>query len=226
MDTSYKKRGFNIIFIVLLACILMAMVELLLTPGYLIKSIYKVVLFLLLPLFYRIITKEGSIKDLFMIDKNSFLRALLMGIGMYIFILGAYLLLGGYFDLSSVTSTLEKSVGVNKDNFLFISLYISFVNSFLEEFFFRGFAFMRLKNYLGNSNAYSFSAAAFSIYHVAIIVDWFSPLLFILLIVALFIGGLIFNYICDRFNGVFPSWMLHMFANFAVNTIGFILFYN
>ena len=226
MNTIYKEKSTNIVFIVILACSLMAIVELVLKPGYLIKSIYKMVLFFLLPLFYMYITKEGSIKDFFIIKKGNFIISLFMGIGIYIFILGAYLLLGGYFDFSSVTGTLEKNVGVNKDNFLMVAIYISFVNSFLEEFFFRGFAFLRLKEYIGKGIAYSLSSLAFSIYHVAIIMDWFSPALFILLILSLFIAGLIFNFLCDKLNGIYPSWMFHMFSNFSINTIGFILFYN
>ena len=34
-------------------------------------------------------------------------------------------------------------MGVNAGNFVFVALYISIVNSLLEEFFFRGFAFSR-----------------------------------------------------------------------------------
>ncbi len=226
MNTSDKKKGINIIFIVMVACCLMAIVELFIMPGYMIKSIYKLVLFLFAPLFYMNISRQVSIKDFFTIDKGNFIKSLLMGVGVYILILGAYFSLGRYFDFSSVTVTLEKNVGVNKDNFLLVAIYISFINSFLEEFFFRGFAFLRLKEYIGKRLAYIFSSAVFSIYHVSIIMDWFSPFLFILLILSLFIGGLIFNFLCDKFNGIYPSWMFHMFSNFSINTIGFILFYN
>ena len=40
----------------------------------------------------------------------------------------------------------------------------------------------------------------------------------------LIVGGLIFNALNDKFGNIYPSWFVHMAANFAINTIGFILF--
>ena len=42
--------------------------------------------------------------------------------------------------------------------------------------------------------------------------------------VGLIVGGLIFNALNDKFGNIYPSWLTHMAANFAINTIGFILF--
>jgi hypothetical protein len=46
----------------------------------------------------------------------------------------------------------------------------------------------------------------------------------ILLLAGLFVGGCIFNYLNDSSETVYPSWFVHMCANFAINTVGFILF--
>ena len=54
--------------------------------------------------------------------------------------------------------------------------------------------------------------------------NWFSPYLFILALTGLFVGGLIFDYINDKSENIYNSWLVHMFANFAINTIGFIMF--
>jgi len=72
--------------------------------------------------------------------------------------------------------------------------------------------------------AYIFSAAAFSVYHVAMMIGWFSPPLFGLVMLGLFVGGLIFNYFNEKFGNIYASWMIHLFANLAINTIGMILF--
>ena len=61
-------------------------------------------------------------------------------------------------------------------------------------------------------------------YHTAMMIGWFSISLFILLLLSLIIAGFIFNYLNERNNNIYSSWMVHMFANFAINTIGFILF--
>ena len=143
---------------------------------------------------------------------------------MYIIILGGYFLLKDIFDFSSVTTSLTNNIGVTGKNFIFISLYISFVNSLLEEFFFRGFAFITLKRITSRKFAYLFSAAVFAVYHIAMMIGWFSLYVFLIVMAGLFAGGLIFNYLNEKSSTIYPSWLVHMFANFATNTIGFILF--
>ncbi|MCI6277986.1 MAG: CPBP family intramembrane metalloprotease [Clostridium sp.] len=142
----------------------------------------------------------------------------------YIFILGSYFILSPYFDLSNVTSSLQNNIGVNKGNFVFVALYISFINSLLEEFFFRGFAFLGLKKVSTKRFAYIFSSSAFALYHVAFMIDWFTPLLFVLMVAGLFIAGMLFNWLNDKNGNIYTSWLVHMCANFSINTIGFILF--
>ena len=53
---------------------------------------------------------------------------------------------------------------------------------------------------------------------------WFNIGLWILAIIGLFVGGCLFNLIDDKSKSIYPSWFVHMFANFAINTIGFIMF--
>lgn len=219
-----KQATLSIVSVVLLGCILMALVEILITPSYFMKSLIKMFTFLLLPLIVCIKNKSISFKSLFNVNKKSILCALILGICVYIFILGAYFILGPYFDFSMVTTNLENNIGINKTNFLFVSLYITFINSLLEEFFFRGFSFLSLKEVTSRNIAHIFSALAFAIYHVAIMNNWFYPLLFILLIVSLFIAGLLFNYLNEKFNNIYVSWIVHISANLAINTVGFILF--
>ena len=38
------------------------------------------------------------------------------------------------------------------------------------------------------------------------------------------VGGCIFNYLNEMNGNIYPSWFVHMFANFGINTVGFILF--
>ncbi|MFR1708479.1 MAG: CPBP family intramembrane glutamic endopeptidase [Clostridium sp.] len=219
-----RQATLSIISIAILGCILMALVEILITPSYSVKSLIKICIFLILPLVICMKNKSISFKSLFTGNKKSIIFALILGIGVYIFILGAYFVLGPYFDFSMVTTSLENNLGINKENFLFIALYITVINSLLEEFFFRGFSFLSLKQVSSRKFAYIFSAIAFAIYHVAIMNNWFTLPLFILLIVSLFIAGLLFNYLNERFNNIYVSWIVHMSANLAINTVGFILF--
>ena len=98
------------------------------------------------------------------------------------------------------------------------------MNSFLEEFFFRGFGFITLKKYLNIKFAYFFSPVLFAIYHVGMLVGMFHPAVLALLMFGLIVGGLIFNALNDKLGNIYPSWFVHMAANFGINAIGFVLF--
>ena len=219
-----KKNICLIISIIIISCIVMAIVDGIIQPGYAIKSAVKIVLFLALPLLYSHFDKSLDLKRLFKLDKKSLVKSLALGIPIYAVIVGGYLLLKDVFDFSAITGALTDGVGVNRDNFVFVSLYISFVNSLLEEFFFRGFAFLSLKKLTSRKFSYIFSALAFALYHVAMMTGWFSPLMFIIIMAGLFAGGVIFNFLNEKSENVYTSWLVHMFANFGINTVGFILF--
>ncbi len=218
-----KNRKFIIVSIVLICCLLMAIVDILKAP-YLLKSFIKIFLFLVFPFIYSRYDNTVNLKLLFKANKQGLVIAFLSGISVFVFILGAYFLLGPFFDLSNITLSLTKNIGVNKNNFFLISIYISFVNSLLEEFFFRGFSFFTLKENSSRKFAYIFSSLIFALYHVAIMIGWFDIKLFALTLSGLFIGALIFNYFNEKYKNIYISWLIHMFANFAINSIGFILF--
>ncbi len=218
-----NKRIASIVAIVIAACLIMAWIDAVIKPGYALKSIVKLGLFTLLPLLYCIVFKESFTKILHLSSK-SLKTAVLLGAGVYAFILGAYFVLSPLFDFTRVTTALQNNIGVNKDNFVFVALYISFINSLLEEFFFRGVAFLMLRRLTGNRFANIFSAMAFALYHIAIMTSWFSFGLFVLLIAGLFAAGVLFNILDGKYNNIYVSWLVHMFANFSINTIGFILF--
>jgi len=202
----------------------MGIIDAVVKPQYMMKSIIKIFLFLICPIVYSIYDKELNIKLLFKANKQGLIVAFLSGISIFIFILGGYFLIGSFFNLSNITLSLTKNIGVNKNNFLWIAIYISFINSLLEEFFFRGFSFFTLIDNTSRKFAYIFSSSVFAFYHIAMMIGWFDIVLFILLLSALFVGGLIFNYFNEKYENIYISWLIHMFANFAINSIGFILF--
>ena len=214
----------NIPILVIIACVVMGIVDAIIQPGYIIKSIIKIIMFLLIPLLYSFCTKDSSIKNLLKADKKGFLFALVLGIIIYVIILGAYFTFKNVFDFSGLTSSLNETTGVNKNNFLWVSIYISFINSLLEEFFFRGFAFIILKQVVSKGFAYIFSSALFALYHIAMMIGWFGVPVILISLAGLFAGGMIFNRFDDRRDNIILSWLVHMFANFSINTIGFILF--
>ena len=219
-----KQRSTRIVLIVtVICCLAMALIDGVIRPGYAVKSAIKIALFMLIPLIASRLDRSVFYLQLLRPKQKGLLPAIALGVGIYVVILGGYFLVSRFFDFSQIAGALTNNAGVTKENFLYVSLYISFANSFLEEFFFRGFVFTNLKQHSGRKLAYIFSAAAFSMYHVAMMIGWFSPALFLLVMVGLVIGGMIFNWLNEKLDTIYCSWLTHMFANFAINTIGFML---
>ena len=204
-------------------CLLMSAIELIFTPTYFVKSTIKLALFVIVPTSIMIVRRETAMLRFFKPNKKTLLPMLGFGVLMYGFIIGSYFLLGKYFDLSGITSSLDE-IGVTKQNFLFIAIYIALCNSFLEEFIFRGFGFIGLSEKLGANRACIFSAICFALYHVTMMIGWYSVWLTALIIFALFVGGVILNILDTKCKTVYPSWIVHVFANLAINTVGMILF--
>lgn len=218
-----KKNTWLLILSAILCCGIMAVVDGVIQPGYAVKSAIKISLFLAVPFLVSRFCKELRFARLFRFQREGLLPALGLGAAVYALILGGYFLLRGWIDFSGIVDSLSSGAGVNRDNFLFVSLYISFINSLLEEFFFRGFLFANLKDSAGRATAYGFSSLMFALYHVAMMIGWFHPAVTLLLIAGLMVGGMIFNSLNEKQENICTSWLVHMFANFAINTIGFIL---
>ena len=215
-----------VIALVVFSTLIMCFIDGVITPPYLIKSIIKIMLFLVIPMIYFIVNKEkrSDLKKLFFPKKKDFLLALLLGVMVYVVIMGAYFILRSYIDLETIKESLTSGTGINAQNFVYIAIYISFINSLLEEFFFRGFSFLVLKQETSRKFAYVFSSVMFAVYHVGMTSGWFNIFIYALAMLGLFVGACIFDFLNEKCENIYPSWMVHMCANFAINTVGFILF--
>ena len=203
----------------------MYLIETYIKPAYLLKSVYKILLFAGLPLCYCLIDKNFKFKEYFVInDKKQILVAAALGIGVYFGILIVYFIIKEFIDLDNITKQLNNNLNINKENFIFVSLYISFVNSMLEELFFRGFGFLTLSKNSSIKYSYCISALTFSIYHVSILANWFNMVIYIVFILGLFVTGIFFNWLNQKNNNLYNSWIVHMSANLSINTIGFMMF--
>ncbi|MEY8383103.1 CPBP family intramembrane glutamic endopeptidase [Christensenellaceae bacterium 44-20] len=215
-----KRSVWLIIAMVCSGCLIMAIVDAVIVPSYTVKSLIKLALFLAFPLAYSLTRHRAPLRSLFRVQsRRNLTEPLFLGLAVYGVIIGGFLLGRQLIDWSAVSSSLQNS----QENIFLMGAYISLVNSLLEEFFFRGFAFLMLKEIAGPKLAYLFSAGIFSLYHIAIMHSWFSPLVFALMLVSLFFAGLLFNWLNERYQNLYASWMVHMFANLAINTVGLLL---
>lgn len=217
-----KKRAGLTLGLVTAGCLLMAWVEGVLRPVYPVKSGLNITVFLGCAGLYVLLSRDWGPFRAFRRPKQVKFAALL-GLGVLAFLLGGYLLLSPWLDLSAIPENLAAKEGITRETFPFAALYITFCNSLLEEFFFRGFAFLTLCR-LGYARlAYGFSALAFALYHVSITDGWGAPGLILLMVAGLAAAGLLFDWL-DREGSLIPSWLVHMGANLGTNAVGLILF--
>ena len=209
------KLKTRIILSVVLLCLAMAFLEAVIQPGYAAKSAIKLLLFA------AAVCTIGDVRRWF--RREGLGMGLLLGGGIFAVILLVFFLFRPFLDLDAIAAGLMGKEGIGRENFLWVALYISIVNSLLEELLFRGLGWLQLRKHTSEGFAMIFSAAAFAAYHVAILDGWFTWWVYGLCMLGLFLGGLIFNFL-DRNGSLLPSWLAHAGANLAINTVGCIMF--
>lgn len=209
------KQTQRILCTIVLICLSMAFLEAVIQPGYAAKSAIKLLLFA------AAVCTIGDVRRWF--RREGLGMGLLLGGGIFAVILLVFFLFRPFLDLDAIAAGLMGKEGISRENFLWVALYISIVNSLLEELLFRGLGWLQLRKHTSEGFAMIFSAAAFAAYHVAILDGWFTWWVYGLCMLGLFLGGLIFNFL-DRNGSLLPSWLAHAGANLAINTVGLIMF--
>ncbi|MTI49162.1 MAG: CPBP family intramembrane metalloprotease [Firmicutes bacterium] len=211
----------------LISCIILYFTEQVLETTYIIKTAIKIILFLGIPLYYIKNIENKTIKEALKfdkLDKKQFKMGIFFGVGSFLIVLIAYFVLRGFIDLDSIAAELQNKSKITPSNFWIIGLYITIGNSFLEEFFFRGFIFLNLYNRNYKKLAYVFSSALFGLYHIAIFQTWFNIGLVILALVGLIGIGLVFNWLDTKSDNFINSWIVHILADSAIIIIGLKMF--
>lgn len=227
MDKKDCRYISKIIALSLLLCGSFYMIEQFTNTSYLITTMSKIILFgVVVSIIYFIDTKKSIINLILPKGKKGDTRlGIILGIAVLVIVYIGYFIFKGMIDLDIIMKELTETSKVTKVNYPLVALYITFGNSFLEEIFFRGFIFLQLYAKGYKKTAYVFSAGLFAVYHVAIFKTWFNPIIIFITLIGLFLGGIIFNYINTKSKSIMNSWLVHIFADISIVSIGFIMFY-
>ena len=212
----------------LTACTAMYIIEQYTSCSYLIKTIIKIIIFTGLPILSAEITKYGTIKQTLGIQHIKIRKlktGFIIGAAVFLIITAAYFLLGNMIDFDSIKNELETKLKITSSTFIFVGLYITFINSFIEELFFRGYIFLNLYNSGFRKTGFTVSSLLFGLYHMAIFQTWFPAPLLVLSVTALVITGIFFNYMNIKNRNFLNSWIVHIIADTAVIIIGLRMFY-
>lgn len=219
--TNQTKKLLSIIISAVIAVAVMCAVESILQPGYIWKSVVKITMFFGSVVLFYLLYKDEKIKEKFKIkNKKAFAVSSVIALLTVGVIIGAYALIQDYVDPNQIKDSLLNKEKVSVENFLYVALYISAVNSFLEEIFFRGLLFLQIKKLGYRKLAYNISAILFAVYHIGIVTGWFNFWVFLLVIFLLYVAGVILNFAAEKCDSFLGSWVIHIAANLGINAIG------
>ena len=123
-------------------------------------------------------------------------------------------------DVEAISSDFSNRMMLSNRGMILAGVYTTFVNSFIEEYFFREFIFRSLLKQGWHKPAYIISAAAFAVYHISIFQAWFGIGLMILMLSGLFAGGLILASFVKKTESILSSWIIHVSVDLAIIIFG------
>lgn len=146
-----KNKTNYLVITSILVVLLLYVSDQVLSMPYISKIGIKAIIFTVFPVIYILRTGDNIVKESFRNftwkktkDKNRNI-SLVLGLFVFLVIIAAYALLHQYIDTNKLITEFQDKYKINSGNIIGYSIYLVFINSFLEEFFFRGFIFLNLK---------------------------------------------------------------------------------
>jgi uncharacterized protein len=208
----------KLILLILAGCFLMALVDA--SPwSYPIKAVLKMTLFICIPFFWSQRHPHWPKTDWRLPPRSFGLRLLTLALVEIGLLVGVMMVLLPLVDTSLLEGILRENFEGQPLIFLGVTFYIVVINAGLEEWYFRGFAYLRLRQALPKRWALVFSACLFSAYHLALMAGLFPLPWYLSFVIGLAGVGALFGWIDDRFNSLWPSFVIHASANLAMNLI-------
>lgn len=203
----------------LLICLAMFIMEQMLTLTYIEKTGMKILLFTIMPIIHWFNLSNMRRKK----RKAGHSWGIALGFSVFIVITVTYFVFSHLLNSGQIVSELNEQ-GVNVTNYIFVGLYIILGNSFVEEFFFRGYIFLNIYKMGKKKTAYVFSSILFALYHIGIFLTWFELWLIIVIVVCLYFSGMLFNWLNTKCGSYINSWIVHASADLAIVLIGYHMF--
>jgi len=145
-------------------------------------------------------------------------------------IFGGYWFLNrtGWIDASFLETVRQKVSGMNLDTplrFAALGVFYSLIHSYLEEYYWRWFVFVRLRDYLPDGQAMLVSSLGFMAHHVILLATffgWDSPLTW-LFSAGVAIGGYVWAWLYRHTGNLLYPWISHLIVDAAIFTLGYFL---
>lgn len=96
------------------------------------------------------------------------------------------------------------------------SMYLVFINSLLEELFWRGFVLQRMLQALSRMRAIALSSFFYTLYHLIVATAMFGVKLGLLITVLVFGIGVIWGWMKGMFPTIYSTWISHLLADLGL----------
>lgn len=231
MDSPSRPRALLALLLLVPAPSLGVIASFVLWPGAFGQAIYGLskVWILLLPVVWWFLVQREHV-SFSPIRPGEHGKGIAVGFGsgflIVAFILGAHLLLGPkLLDPTQVRAATAEAGLDTPARYLALAIYLTLINSLLEEFVWRWFVFRQCEALVGGRAAVALSAIFFSVHHlVALKVQMAWPAALICTFGVL-LGGAIWSGCYLRFRSIWPGYFSHILADVAVFGIGWSLIF-
>lgn len=150
-------------------------------------------------------------------SKKGIVAGLVASIPVGGFLLGTYFLAKDILIDPTEAKQIIIELGLSSPaKFLIFASSMSLVNSLIEEYVWRWFVFSKFKVLFGVKPAIVLSATFFTVHHVVIMDSLGSLWIVFLGSMGLFVGGVIWAWLYNKYNSIWPGWICHVAADTAI----------
>ncbi len=101
------------------------------------------------------------------------------------------------------------------------ALFLSFVNSLVEEYYWRWFLYGGLRRGLPGWRAHALAGAAFAAHHVVVMTQFFPGAAGVVLGGAVGAGGVVMSLLYERQGSLAGAWVCHLIVDLAIMGVGY-----
>ena len=148
--------------------------------------------------------------------RRGIVAGFVLAIPVSVVLFGTYWIAKGALIDPEAKQTIEQLGITSPANFLIFASAMSLGNSLMEEYVWRWFVFTKLRVMAGVWPAILLSALLFTAHHVVIMWNFGSLSLVLLGSAGLFSGGIIWAWLYNRYNSIWPGWICHVAADTAI----------
>ena len=170
---------------------------------------------IILPVFWLLYIDRGKL-SWSPVNNRGVLAGLIWSIPVSAAILGIYWIAKGSLINPEAKETIDNLGISSPAQFLIFASAMSLGNSLMEEYVWRWFVFSKFKVLVGVWPAIFLSAVFFTLHHVVIMLNFGSMELIIVGSLGLCIGGIVWGWLYQKYNSIWPGWICHVAADTAI----------